>query len=459
MRNIPTNSFLAAIKNTISMSGPIVAARVSGGLNGFIVMLLVAQLGHSELAAGALINSIYFTFIVPIWQLFFAVGVLVGQKYGAKDYTEVGAITRQSLILGALAGIPIILISLHIDTILIFMGQDKHLADLTQQYFYGYVWSAIPSMWFVALGQTINGVSKQKASMIFTWIAIPFIIGIGYILMFGKFGLPKLGMKGMGYANACAFVIVDTIILLYFRFSKDLQKYKFFSKDKKIFTHYSIEIFQIGWPITLMVAAELGIFSLATIFVGWLGESQLAAWQITLQINMVAFMFPMGIGQATTILISQEIGRKNYSTIRHLSYAGLLLGLICTLISCLIYFVAPKFLISFFLNLKNPTTNNTLYTAITLLYITAIMNIFDTIRSVGACALRGLKDTIIPMLIFVVLGCILSLPLGYILSFPLHLGAIGMRWSFVFAFCVGAVILLFRLHKLTHPELVAQKHK
>lgn len=451
-----SHDFLQAIKSTFGMSVPIAGARVASAISGFVTMLMIARLGHAELAAGALINTVYFVLMIPLWQLFFAVSVLVGHNYGAKKYSEIGVVVRQSLWLSIVVGAVAILVLQHVDAILIFLGQDPHLAGLTQSFFSSYVWSVIPGMWTVCLGQFLVGISKQKLSLAFYLITIPLIVGIGGILMFGKLGCPALGIAGMGYGSTIAFIFQDILILLYIYFKPEFRPYKLFVRDARLINGYIKEIFVIGWPISLMVAAELGMFSLATIFVGWLGEAQLAAWQITLQINQLIFMFPMGVGQASTVLISQAMGREDYAVIRNLSYAALFLGIICAVFFSLICLIFPKYLIAFFLDVKSVANGLTVHVAVLLLAVSTLMNIFDTARTIFACALRGLRDTVTPMFIFVVLGCVFSLPIGYVLAFPLHFGAVGLRWGFVVGFGIGAVILLKRLHKFTAVDFLKE---
>ena len=439
------------------MSVPIAGARVASAINGFVTMLMIARLGRAELATGALINTVYFVLMVPLWQLFFAVSVLVGHNYGAKKYREIGTVVRQGLWLSVVVGAVAMLVLQHVGAILIFLGQERHLAKLTQSFFNSYVWSVIPGMWTVCLGQFLVGVSKQKLSLFFYTLTIPLIVGIGGVLMFGKFGCPALGIAGMGYASAITFTLLDVLVLLYIYVRAEFQPYQLFVRDARLINAYAKEIFMIGWPISLMVAAELGMFSLATIFVGWLGEAQLAAWQITLQINQLIFMFPMGVGQASTVLISQAMGRKDYAVIRNLSYAALFLGIICMVFFSLICLVFPKYLIAFFLDVKSAANSITVHLAVLLLAVSTLMNLFDAARTIFACALRGLRDTVIPMFIFVVLGCILSLPIGYYLAFPMHLGAVGLRWGFVVGFFIGALILLKRVHKFTAVDFILKE--
>jgi len=449
--------FVLAMKNMLSMAMPIVGSRVAYSISMFVSMLLIAHLGHAELAAGALINSVMFTLLVPIWQLFFATGILVGNNYGAKQFSEIGAIVRHSFILSIILGLPIMLILWYIGTILVILGQNQHLAELTQQYFRAYVWTIIPGLWSLCLNQFLTGIGKQKTALIFTLCSIPMFIGIGFVLMHGKFGISAFGISGMGYANSIVTIIMVIVLIVYLAIKTEFQPYNLITFKAPSAVNYTKKLFVFGWPIAAMFAGELLLFSLATLLVGWLGETELAAWQITVQINLIVIMFPMGIGQAGTILISQSIGRNKYVMVRYLNYAALLLGLICVSIFSAAFLFAPQQLIALYLNANNPANATTVHFAIMLLAIAALMNVFDALRSICACTLRGLHDTILPMLIFVVLGTIISLPIGYWLGFSLHFGVTGIRWGFVIGFLVGAIILLCRSHKFSCPVYLATK--
>lgn len=453
-----TSSKMLAMKKTISMSMPLVAARVSSAITTFIAMIMIARLGSQELAASALINSISFSFLVPLWSLFFAVGVLVGHAYGAKEEKNIGKIVRQGLWLGIIVGIPATVILWNVDSILIALGQEKNLAILTQEFFRPYSYGLIPALWFCCVSQFIIAISRQKVALVFTLISVPLMVVSGYILIYGKLGLPALGIKGMGYAHALTFVIEDVIIGLYFYFSKRYKIFNLFARDLKIDFNYLKQLFNLGWPISIMNAGELIVFSLSTILIGWISEQQLAAQQITLQINLIAFMVPFGISTASTILISQEMGRKNVHMIRDLGYSSMALSILATLFFLGIYLLIPIPLINLYLNTENPANFQIAAISIPLLIITGIMNVFDAIRTSALLSLRGMRDTLVPMVIFVVLGCIISLPIGYWLTFPLHYGVIGMRWGFVIGFFVGAIILVHRFHKFSAPEFIADNY-
>jgi multidrug resistance protein, MATE family len=439
-------NFKAAVHKTLHLSLPIVASRISVNMGGFISMIMIAHLGHAELAAGALINSVMLSVMVPLWSFFFAVSAVTGHKFGAKKYHEIGKVMRQGVLLAITIGLPTILLLRHIGTILIFFDQDYHLSALTQDFYRAYSWGVIPSLCGGCLGQFFLSVGKQKTSLIFTLVSSTLTIIFGYTLIFGHFGMPAFGVQGMGYSNALTSIIMLLIVLATMLISPTCKPYKLFEFINKADFHYAREIFTIGWPIALMSAGELIIFAISIIFFGWIGESALAAQQITMQLNIMAFMIPQGLGQSTTILVSQELGAKKYSSVRDLGYAAALIGVVAALLVLIFYALTYKYLLGIYLNFSSSLVSSTVKLAIPLLMLAGFMNVIDYPRFILVCSLRGLRDTVGPMFIFVGLGSILSLPTSYLLAFVLHFGALGIPWGFIIGFTVGSVILLRRFY-------------
>ncbi|MFA6409647.1 MAG: MATE family efflux transporter [Gammaproteobacteria bacterium] len=446
--------FRAASKITLAMAWPLVGARVSGALCMFAAMLMLARLGPSEVAACALVNSVLWFTVVSIWGLIFATGVLVGYHYGAKQHTEIGSVVRQSLLMGIIVGLPFTLLLWYIGPILILFKQEPKLVKLAEEYLRGYAWGVTPVLWYITWTQFFTGISKQKLATVYNLLSSAVFLLIGYVLVFGKLGLPKMGMFGMGIAYSITFMLWAVIFPIHCLMFKKYHCYKLFYFKGKFQFHYLRQLFNIGWPIYAMSIAELGALSISTLMIGVLGEISLAAQQATLQINLIAFMVPFGIAQASMIVVSQELGKRNYAVIRDLGYAAMYLSLVATLLGALAYIIAPKFLISFYLGSKSASNQATLALSTSLLILTGIMNIPDGIRTVAVSALRGLRDTIVPMLVSVVLACALSLPIGYLLAFPMHMGVIGVRLGFVLTFLLSAVFLIFRWHKLSCPLMI-----
>jgi len=448
MSVFPQNIKTAA-KNTIAMSVPIAIGRIAGNLAGVIGMLMVAHLGHMQLAASALVNSILMAVVFSVLSIVFSVGVLVGFFYGANEFAKIGGVVQQGFILSIVLGIPTMLILWYIAPILLLFKQEPHLVTLTQDFLRGYAWGIIPNFFAATLLQFATGISKQKLVTVYNIVILPILVGFGYVLIFGKFGMPKLGMRGMGYAYSISFIVVTVVMILHFYFFKEYRQYKLFTWKKLIDFEYLRKLFDIGWPISTMLAAELLVFSMSTVLVGWLGEASLAAQQITLQINVLVIMIPYSIAMATTILISQEMGRKKHENIRLLGVVGTVLGIFGTILFAVFYLLTPKFLISFFLDVTNSANLPTIKIATTLLAIAILMNILDSVKTIFTCALRGLSDTVYPMIVNIILSCFMSLPIGYLLAFPLHMGVVGIRLGFVVGFLIGAILLMRRFYKFS----------
>ncbi|CAL7959620.1 multidrug resistance protein, MATE family [Gammaproteobacteria bacterium] len=456
LRSSHSADFKAATHKTFHLSLPIVISCINANMGGFISMIMIARLGHAELAAGALINSVMLSVMVPLWAFFCAVGALAGHQYGAKQYAEIGKVMRQSMFLGVIIGLPTTIFLRHIGAVLIFFGQDYHLSMLTQDYYQANSWGIILSLFDACFTQFFISVGKQKMSLMVTTLSALLVMSLGYVFIFGHLGIQALGISGMGYASAATNAIMFIIILANLFFNVTYQPYRLFDFFKKDNFIYLREIIKIGWPIAVMTAGELMIFAIAIILYGWLGEIALAAQNIAIQLNIMAFMITQGIGQAVTVLISQELGAKQYGSIRNLGYAATMIGVIAALLVLIIYALTYKYLVNFYLDFSSPMANATLKLAVSLLMLAGILNIFDFPRFITVCSLRGLRDTVNPMLIFVGLGCVLSLPVSYFLAFIMHFGALGMPWGFIIGYGVGSIILLRRFHRLSDTTYLAE---
>jgi multidrug resistance protein, MATE family len=465
---INSADFKVALRKTTGMALPLVASYISVNMGAFISMMMIAKLGHTELAAGGLINSVMMSLMVPLWAGFSAIGAVAGHKYGAEQYSEIGRVLRQGLLLAIIIGLPIMILLRHIGAVLIFFGQDHHLAQLTQNYYLANSWNIIPSLWWGCFTQFFISVGRQKNCLLFTALTTALVVAFGYTFTFGHFGMPALGISGMGYAWVFADIVVLLVMVATLLGDRRYQRYHLFDfcrqkgggcgsggdscgcrAQRRINLCYLKEIIKIGWPITAMVAGELTIFAFAIILYGWIGEVALAAQNMALQINVLAFMVPEGIGQAVMVLISQELGAKRYGTIRNFGYAAAVLGFAAACLVIIIYIVAHKYLLGFYLDLAAPSSAATLELGTFLLILFGVINLLDFPRFMMVSSLRGLRDTVKPMLIFIGLGAVVSLPLSYLLAFVMNFGALGMPWGFIIGYLIGAIILLRRFHRLS----------
>jgi MATE family multidrug resistance protein len=343
--------------------------------------------------------------------------------------------------------IPLAIIFWQVGPMLRLFHQQENLVALVQPYFHVLAFSIVPFMLYISFIQFVTGLGKSKIVLYFASVNTLLMLSIGYALLFGKFGLPKMGMVGMAYANAIVFFCGFFMSLAYLRFCSDcknLQVFKFVKEDLEYFK----KILQLGIPISIQFISELTAFAFATIMIGWVGQTSLAASQIVMQLNMIAIMGPFGIMQASGVLIGKALGSGNKQATSVYGSAGLLSGLVFTLIVAFVYLLFPKLLISFYsVNIHDIANLKLIHIAVILFAIGAVSQVFDGLRAIITGALRGFHDSVTPMWVGVIASWIISIPLGYVLGFWLHLGAPGISAGFLFAWIIGSAVLIQRFYK------------
>jgi MATE family multidrug resistance protein len=193
--------------------------------------------------------------------------------------------------------------------------------------------------------------------------------------------------------------------------------------------------------------AEVASFSAITFLIGRFGIPALNAYQIAMQVIVVALMVPLTISEASAILVGQALGRRDPIDIRSYGFSSVKLALIFLLSISVIFYAFPKLLISIYINVNDPAMMHIVDLSRLFLYVAAISQIFDGVRNVITGSLRGLHDSKYPMYIGITVMWVIAVPLGILFAFPLHIGPIGFQWSSIIAFLVGALILLLRFHK------------
>lgn len=438
-----------AYKKIFGFSVPIVGQRLVVAINGFVGMLMIAHLGHAQLAAGALVTSIYTTLLVITTSIIYSMGVIGGQLYGARKYLELGKILRQSWLLAIIIAIPLILLAWNIGPILLLFKQNKHLIFLTQNYFHVLAWGFLPLMILFTCSQFMVSVAKPTVSLYFSVGSIIVTLIPAYALVFGKFGLPAIGMSGVALAITMKNYIICVVALIYLAWSKWCKKFNIFNFFDGEGFYYVKRLLQVGVPISIQFAAELTAFCMGTFMMGWLGQTALAARQIVLQLNIIAIMIPFGISQAAGVLVGHALGKEDFHATKLLSFAALGIALFCAILIGSAYLFIPKTLISFYVNIHDLANAQLIHIAILLMAVGAFIQFFDAARNVATGALRGFYDTRIPMWIGILATWIIGVPFGYFFAFKLNWGPVGLSCGYMAGFFVGAVLVVKRLHYKT----------
>lgn len=432
------------VRHMIRLALPMAGSRLIQMLTGFVGMIMLAHMGPMVLAASMLITSAQVAVVMLFISLLFSISVVVGQAFGAKNFYEVGSIFRQGCVLGLMLCIPLGILFWFIDRLLLHFGQLPALVIYIREYFHALIW-AIPGYMILAVfQQTCYGIFKQRLIVISNSVCLFLFAVVAYGLIYGRWGFPKCGVAGFSYAAAVQVYANILILIAFFCGQKALKPFAIFSRRRGSDWRYLRQIFSIGWPMSLQFGGELlGLF-VVSIMIGWLGTEALAAAQVTQQC-LFLFIVPLfAVAEATGILVSQAVGSQQQATIKPIGKACVVVALGLAGIVAVCFVLFPKLLASFYLNIHDPNNALILHLTRILFALTGLFLIFSTLRDVMTGALRGLYDTRFAMWIGIFIVWFISVPIGYLLGFPAHLGVVGFRLAGILAFATGAFLVYRR---------------
>ena len=435
------------VRQTLALAGPLILAQLAHMSMSFVDTIMVGRLGSQELAGVALGSAVYFPVILISLGILMAVSPMVSHSYGAGDQIAIGRSVRQGLWLGTLLTIPTCLVIWNAGSLLTWMGQEERTVLLAEEYLYAMIWGVAPHLWFGALRYFMEGLSRPRVVMMITSGAVILNVSANYVLMYGKLGFPALGLAGCGWASTLVFWSMFLVLVCVIGNSQALRSYGVFSRLGKPDRHSISEIFRIGWPIGVMLGFEVGLFSSTALLMGLFGTTVLAAHQIALQCAAYAFMVPLGLSMAVTVRVGQATGRRDLQGARRAGYVGMWLGASFMMISAICFWAFPMSIISLFLDVESGLNTEVVLKATVLLSIAAVFQIFDGLQVTAAGALRGLKDTRMPMLLAVISYWFVGLTSGYVLGFQLDFEGAGLWWGLVLGLTTAALLLSWRFNR------------
>jgi MATE family multidrug resistance protein len=269
-----------------------------------------------------------------------------------------------------------------------------------------------------------------------------------YVLMFGKFGFPALGLAGIGWASTISLWAMFAALLLYVISQPRYRPYRLWGSFwlEPVLLN---ELLKIGLPIGVLAAVETGMFTLTTFLMGQLGTVPLAAHQIALQTAAVTFMVPLGISLATTVRVGQRLGQQDFLGARVAGMVGIALSALFMSVTGSLIWLFPAQIVGLYLDLKQPANAELVQFTQQLLAVAALFQILDGVQVSATGALRGLRDTRLPLLIGIAAYWGLGLTSGYWLGIVQGWGGIGLWWGLALGLLMAAIVLTLRF--LTIP--------
>ena len=442
----PQKLWTTEARALLALALPLILANLAQSAINATDLVLLGCYSADALAAGSLAFNLYVPLVVFGIGLLSAVSPMVAAERGARRHSvrEVRRTVRQGIWHAVTLTIPCWLILWQAPTLLMLMGQDSDLAGAAGSFVRIVMWSLLPIFLFFVLRNFISAIERP------TWGAIV-LVGqvilnalLGWVLIFGHLGAPRMGLAGSALASALANLFVCLALAAVVAFAHPFRRYAIFGRWWRADWPRYRELAQIGLPIAITLLLEVAVFAAAVFIMGLIGRDAIAAHAIALQIAAFTFMVPLGLSQAATVRVGLAYGASDRAGITRAGWTALAMGIGFMAAMALLLITFPTMLIGIFLHTGDPRNAAVTALGVQFLAIAALFQIVDGAQSVGAGVLRGLQDTRWPM-IFAAFGYwVIGIGVGWLLAFPLGMKGLGVWIGLASGLAVVALLMVWR---------------
>lgn len=426
----------------VALAIPVVLSELGWMAQGVVDTIMVGKLGPAAIGAVALGNAVCYTPALFGIGLLLGLDTLVSQAYGRKDHDECHRWLAQGVYLSCIITPPLMVLCWLASFGFKRFGINPEVAEPAASYLRIMLWGTLPLLLYAGTRRYLQGVGDVRV-ITATYVGANLVNWFGnWVLIYGKFGLPALGVNGSAISTLVSRVFMAVALLGFaWRYER--------KRGHPLFRHWAgpslvrlRQLVKIGAPAAGQILLEVGAWNLATVTAGWLTPVALATHQIALNYAAVTYMVPLGVGAAAAVSVGHAVGAGDKERARRAGWLALGLGTGFMLLAAVVFLVAPRPLIELYTH--DPRV---LAVGPGLLYLAAAFQIFDGVQTVCTGALRGLGETRIPMLANLVGYWVLGLPLGLILCFVLRWGIYGMWIGLTLSLIVIAAALLRRWNR------------
>ncbi|MDC0034295.1 MATE family efflux transporter [Flavobacteriaceae bacterium] len=447
------STYTREFKYNIKLAYPVMIGMLGHTFVQFVDNVMVGQLGTAELAAISLGNS--FVFIGMSIGIGFsqAITPLIAEADGAKKDKDISGIFEHSFLICIILGIVLFLLVFLNRNLLYSMNQPVEVVELASPYLFWVSFSLISIVTFQSFRQFADGLSFTRAAMYSTLVGNTINVILNFVLIFGFWIFPKLGVEGAAIGTLISRLCMLTFIIFYLKLHKKLSKYikRFF--PTKVEIERVKKILYLGLPSALHSFFEVAFFISAVWMSGFIGKNSQAANQIALNLSSMTYMVALGVGVAAMIRVGNQRGMMNYRKLREVAISTLLLIIIIDFFFCLIFLIFNDLLPLLYLDPSDPSNlndvNEVLTIASKLLIVAGVFQLFDGIQAVVLGALRGMQDVNKPAIIIFFSYGILGFPISYFLGFHTSLAIVGIWIGLLSGLFFSSLFLFLRFNYLS----------
>lgn len=439
------------IRRCLDLAVPLALAQLAQMAAGFFDTVMMGRLGSDIIAAGGL-GAVTFNLLMMVANgVLSAVSPLVAEACGAGDTARVRQIFWQGVGLALLLSCICMVLLSQAPLWLPLLGQTSAVIPLTQQYLDWVLWACPMAFVFIVLRSFVAALGLTRPVMTIVLLGTGTNLLGNYGLAQGRWGLPALGLQGIALASVVAFAVMMVTLAGYLLRQPQVKSYhlldlpRFRGRDLR-------ELLRVGLPIGGLAAVEGGLFAVTSFLIAEFGTVALAAHQIALQTAAMTFMVPMGVAMAATIRVGHLIGQQQVQAARRAGRVAIAIGGLFMAAMALLMWLAPGLVVSLYLDTTDPANQAVVSLAKALLGVAAVFQIVDGVQVTAAGALRGLKDTQIPLLIGILSYWCIGLLTGLGLAHWAGWGGPGLWWGLAGGLLFAAITLSWRFNWLLTPK-------
>ena len=432
------------ISASLKLAVPVMLSQLGHVMMGVVDSLMVGHVGAVPLAASSLANVAFNVILLFGIGVSYAITPLVAAAQGENNAEKCSDVLKHGLAINIINSFILVALVMGAKNILFHIDQPEDVVAEAIPYLGIITFSIVPTLIFQTFRQFTEGLSRTRIAMMAVIGSNIIHVPLNYVFIFGHLGFPAMGLVGAGWATLISRVIMAVAIALYVYRSPSFEKFRpgfsVGNYSKSLIT----KMLHIGLPAGVQFIFEVAAFDMSAVMMGWLGTKTLAAHQIAINLATISYMTTSGLAAAATIRVSNEMGKKDFATMRAVAFVLLSIAMSIMFLWGLLFVLGKDFLPTLYVN--DPEV---LAIAAPLLIIAGFFQLSDGVQVVCLGALRGLQDVKIPSLFIFIAYWIIGLPLGYFFAFKMGWGGVGIWTGLLIGLTLTAGAMVLRFHLLS----------
>jgi MATE family multidrug resistance protein len=446
----PRAALARDFRETLVLAVPLIAAQMALFAQHLVDVLLAGHLGARVLGIVAIGTNVWGVFIMATVGVMAAVPPSVAQLDGAGRRGEVLGVFRQALWLALAVGVVVQQGAHWLAPVVISrIGIAEDLAGETIAFIRVIALCGPAVALFCACRGLTDGLKMPRVSLGFGLLGLVVLAPLGWAMMYGRLGFAPMGAMGCAVANVIAMWVSALAYLGFVRLGPATRGLGWAQGSIGPRPGAMLALLRVGLPMSVSVVMEAGVFAAAALVVSSFGEVAVGSHQIALNVAALSFMIPLGLSMAVTVRVGNAVGRGDAAGMRRAGLVGIATALVTQSVPAAAMLLAPTWIAGLYSSDPALVTG-----AASLLTLAALFQLSDGVQVASMGALRGLKDTRVPMFIAAFSYWGVGMPVGWLLAFQGGFGVAGMWVGLIAGLSVAAVLLFGRFHLYSRPARV-----